>query len=74
VISKRLELGSAQTELTWSLQGNMINSGGTALEDMKMLGITRRSIDRVLWELCYGKAETLGEVEEGARWLRYNCT
>jgi hypothetical protein len=52
----------------------MINSGDTALKDMKMLGITRGSIDRVLWELCYGKAETLGEAEEGARWLRYNYT
>jgi len=23
-------------------------------------------------ELCYGKAETLGDTEEAARWWRYN--
>jgi len=35
-------------------------------------GNNRRTI-RVVWkELCYGKAETLEDAEEAARWWRYN--
>ena len=35
-------------------------------------GNNRRKL-RVVWkELCYGKAETLEDAEEAARWWRYN--
>jgi hypothetical protein len=42
------------------------------LDDTKILGIKGGGLERVLKELCYGKAETLGDVEEVARWWRYN--
>jgi len=29
-------------------------------------------IERVSKELCYGKAETLGDAESAVRWWRYN--
>jgi len=35
-------------------------------------GNNRRKIRVVRMELCYGKAETLEDVEEAARWWRYN--
>jgi len=35
-------------------------------------GNNRRKIRVVRKELCYGKAETLEDAEEAARWWRYN--
>jgi len=35
-------------------------------------GNNRRKIQVVRKELCYGKAETLEDAEEAARWWRYN--
>jgi len=35
-------------------------------------GNDRRKIRVVRKELCYGKAETLEDVEKAARWWRYN--
>jgi hypothetical protein len=42
------------------------------LEDTKMLGIKGGSIERVLKESCYGKAQRVGDAEEVVRWWRYN--
>jgi len=46
--------------------------GVTAQEGTKVLGKYRRKIWKVWKELCYGKAETLEDAEEAARWWRYN--
>jgi len=35
-------------------------------------GNNRRQIRVVRKESCYGKAETLGDAEEAARWWQYN--
>ena len=40
-----------------------------AQEGTKVLGKYRRKIRK---ELCHGKAETLEDAEEAARWWRYN--
>jgi hypothetical protein len=42
------------------------------MEDLKVLGIKAGSIERVLKELSYGRAETLGDAEEVATWWEYN--
>jgi hypothetical protein len=39
----------------------------TALNDTRIFGIKGVMIGRVSKELCYGKAETLGDSEEAAR-------
>jgi len=44
----------------------------TAQEGTKVLGKYRREIRKVWKELCHGKAETLEDAEEAARWWRYN--
>ena len=44
----------------------------TAQEGTKILGENRGKIRKVWKELCYGKAETLEDAEEAARWWRYN--
>jgi len=44
----------------------------TAQEGTKVLGKYRRKIRKVWKELCYGKAETLEDAEEEARWWWYN--
>ena len=41
----------------------------TAQEGTEILGNNRRKVWK---ELYHGKAETLGDVEEAARWWRYN--
>jgi len=46
--------------------------GVTAQEGMEILRNNRRKIRKVWKELCYGKAETLEDAEEAARWWRYN--
>jgi len=38
----------------------------TALEDTRVLGDNGRDTERVGEELCYGNADTLGDVEEAA--------
>jgi len=38
----------------------------------RYFGKYRRKIWKVWKELCYGKAETLEDAEEAARWWRYN--
>ena len=48
------------------------NETVTAQEGTKVLGKYKRKIRRVWKELCYGKAETLEDAEEAARWWRYN--
>jgi len=50
----------------------MMAKNVTAQEDTKVLGKYRRKIRKVWKELCYGKAETLGDAEEAARWRWYN--
>jgi hypothetical protein len=44
----------------------------TALESTKLLGNNERKLLVVSKKLCYGKAETLGDMEEAARWWQYN--
>jgi hypothetical protein len=44
------------------------------LESMKVFGNHRRMFLVVWKELCYGKAETLEDAEEAARWCRYNLS
>jgi len=44
----------------------------TAQERMGILGNNSRKIQKARKELCYGKAETLEDAEEAARWWRYN--
>jgi hypothetical protein len=44
----------------------------TALESMKGFGNNGRELLVVLKEMCYGKAETLGDAGEAVRWWRYN--
>jgi len=39
---------------------------------MEILRNNRRKIRKVWKELYYGKAETLEDAEEAARWWRYN--
>jgi len=46
--------------------------GVTAQAGTMVPGNNRRRIRRVWKVLCYGKAETLEDVEEAARWWRYN--
>jgi len=43
-----------------------------ALEYMAVLGNNGRKLRRVWKEMCYRKAETLGDAQEAARWWRYN--
>jgi hypothetical protein len=43
-----------------------------ALESTGVLGNNERMLLVVWEELCYGKAETLGDSEEVARGLQYN--
>jgi hypothetical protein len=47
-------------------------AGVTGLENTKVLGINGKNFGWVPKELCYRKAETLGDAEEAARWWRYN--
>ena len=56
------------------LRGPRAYGGDTvmALEYTKVLGNNGRKILVVLKELCYGKAETLGDAEGAARWWQYN--
>jgi hypothetical protein len=44
----------------------------TALESTKLLGNNGKRLLVVSKELCYRRAETLGDAEEAARWWRYN--
>jgi len=44
----------------------------TAQEGTEILGNDRCKIRKVWQELCNGKAETLEDAEEAARWWRYN--
>jgi hypothetical protein len=44
----------------------------TALENMAILRNNGRKLVVVWEELCYGKAETLGDAEDAARW--WQCT
>jgi hypothetical protein len=44
----------------------------TALESTKVLRNNKRTFLVVWKEWCYGKAETLEDAEEAARWWRYN--
>jgi len=44
----------------------------TAQEGTEILGNNSRKIRKVWKELCYGKAETLEDAKEAARWWRYN--
>jgi len=53
------------TRIGWSIP--VTAQGGT-----KVLWKYRRKIWKVWKELCYGKAETLQDAEEAARWWRYN--
>ena len=47
-------------------------AGVTAQEGTEILRNNRRKIRKVWKELCYGKAETLKDAEEAARWWRDN--
>jgi hypothetical protein len=44
----------------------------TTLGSTKVHGNNRRNSLAVTKELCYGKAETLGDAEKAARWWWYN--
>jgi hypothetical protein len=44
----------------------------TALKGTKILGVSVTNIWRVSKELCYGKAETLEDAEEGTWWWPCN--
>ena len=44
----------------------------TAQEGTEILGNNSRKIQKEWKELCYGKAETLEDAEEAARWWQYN--
>ena len=44
----------------------------TAQEGTEILGNNRRKIRKVWKELYHGKAETLEDTEEAARWWRYD--
>ena len=46
--------------------------GVTAQEGTETLRNGNRKIQKEWKELCYGKAETLEDAEEAARWWRYN--
>jgi hypothetical protein len=50
----------------------LVRTAVMALGSMKILGNNRKMFVVVRKELCDRKAETLVDVEEAARWWRYN--
>jgi len=57
---------------TRQILNNLHSANVTAQEDTRILRQNGRKIRKVWKELCYGKAETLVDAEEAARWWRYN--
>ena len=55
-----------------SATGVTLPSCVTAQEGTEIRGNNSRKIQKEWKELCYGKAETLEDAEEAARWWRYN--
>jgi hypothetical protein len=59
----------------WRMLSEDLEPKGAILSrrwEYKILGYSGRRFLVVLKELCYGKAETLEDAEEAARWWRYN--